>query len=355
MTRSHYLPAAYLGCFSIDTGPLRDRRIWILRRGRERASLERASKVLRVNNLYVPALDGRLDLESFWQRYERKLPSALRSLAAAGAVDALTWAHVLVPFVAGTLLRGPEFERRFRERVRGSPGDDDPAMLNVARLFEFQRILAPVLTARWIVLQSRDTELVVSDIGWVHASDPKAKNTGIAIVVDPRHVLMLVPAVSRVIAAWDGARWNAAIERGVLAAGSATALNALQARRADRLILGPRRKALELLREPLNAERAEGPEPLAAWGIHPLALVVHEFEWWRVVRALRMRPEDIDDFRLDFRLVDETEWYPSPILPTNLPEFESGLSLEGSLIRLTFTEGSDVNPASTQRDNANER
>ena len=180
MTLSHYLPAAYLGGFSSERGARRSRRVGVLRRGAPAPTLTRTGKLLRVRGLYEPSPVAPVDLERHWQRYERKLPSAIEMLVSGPLVDAATWLHVLIPFVTGTLLRGPEFERRFRQRIAGidldliSPGNE-----NGARLIESQRLFAPVMAARWVVLFSPEVELVTSDLGWVHASPHDGERIGL--------------------------------------------------------------------------------------------------------------------------------------------------------------------------------
>jgi hypothetical protein len=54
---------------------------------------------------------------------------------------------------------------------------------------------------------------------------------------------------------------------------------------------------------------------------------------------MRRRPAEIVDFPLDLGRGDRVGWEPpAVVLPTNLPEFPSGLSLEESSIWLRFNE-----------------
>jgi hypothetical protein len=335
MTLSHYLPAAYLGGFSSERGVRRTRRVWVLRRGAPGPTLTRAQKLLRVRGLYEPSPVAPVDLERHWQRYERKLPFAIEMLVSGSVMDAGTWLHVLVPFVTGTLLRGPEFERRLRQRIAGI----DPDLIsqgneNGARLIESQRLFAPVMAAHWVVLSSPESELVSSDLGWVHASPYDGQNIGVGIVLDPRHVLMLVPEVARPVLTWEGSGWVTTIERGVIPGAEARGLNELQAHRADRLIVGSSPSVLAPLRSALNGPRIDAPEPLGAWGIDSWTLVVHEFEWWRLARAINRSPAEITDFELSFAIANDDDFWPAVVLPVNLPEFESGLSLDAEVISL---------------------
>lgn len=338
MPQSHYLPAAYLGGLSTERGPRRDRRVWVLRRGASGPTLSRASKILRVRDLYSAEPSPGIDLERHWQGYEDVLPAAIASLTSGGPLDALTWLHVLVPWVTGTLLRGPEFERRFRGRLVGLEEWVEPWTINGGRLIEFQRLLAPVLTAHWVVLHSPDVELITSDIGWVHASVAASDSIGVGVVLGPRHILMLAPEKSRPVALWHEDRWLALFERGTVGAEEATALNRLQAGRAERLIVGASSGSVAAVTEALEGPRIQAPEPLGQWGIDPWVRVVHEFEWWRLARALRRQRDDITDFDLDFSVAKATGWWPIPVLPVNLPEFASGLAVHGPVLALTLND-----------------
>jgi len=145
---------------------------------------------------------------------------------------------------------------------------------------------------------------------------------------------MLVPEIARPVVTWDGSGWVATIEPGIIPGAEARTLNELQARRADRLIVGSSLAVLAPLRATLNEPRIDAPEPLGGWGVDARVLVVHEFEWWRLARAIRHSPAEIIDFELSFERANDYDWWPAVMLPANLPDFESGLSLEGDVISL---------------------
>ena len=81
--------------------------------------LDSASDVGCEKNLYTFFAAGdRGDpeqIEKLWSRYETDIPSALEKLID-GTLDAETWVRVLVPFVTGLLVRGPEWKKHFNRR-----------------------------------------------------------------------------------------------------------------------------------------------------------------------------------------------------------------------------------------------
>jgi hypothetical protein len=96
-------------------------------------------------------------VDEIWKEYERGLSNAIGELIA-GRVDARTWARILIPFVACMLVRGPDFADRFERRMAALEIDDIDGVhtadnVNMARLFELQRLLGPVAAAKWVVLE----------------------------------------------------------------------------------------------------------------------------------------------------------------------------------------------------------
>src|SRR5205807_1312050 len=109
----------------LDTGrPLRERTVWVRRRGVSRTFRERAQNLGYGRDLYTltGGVGGRdLDpgmVDRAWGAYEANLPVAIPALAdhAAHPVAARLWIGGLVPFVAGLFVRGPEFNWRFEVR-----------------------------------------------------------------------------------------------------------------------------------------------------------------------------------------------------------------------------------------------
>jgi hypothetical protein len=333
----HWLPAAYLARFS--PAPVRPRRksiVSVLWRGQQRANRARVETLTRQRGLYGGETGLGLDLERNWWAYEEDLPRVVDDLSTGALVSGGDWLHVLVPLVTTLLVRGPEFEQRFDRRIESQGGYlGADRMPNVSRLMEIQRFLAVVMVCRWTVAHS-SVPLIANDIGWTSAEE-RGDEPGVAVPLDPRHVLVVAPTQGRRVLDWDGRRWLAVIEREELAAGAAIEWNRMTALRAQRLVLGADESDVEPYDGDLTAERREYGDPFPTFGGR--LRIMHEFEWYRCAAAARRRPEDVGAFKLDFAADLGDGWRPAGVmLPTNLPEFATGLSLESSSIWLRFTE-----------------
>jgi hypothetical protein len=210
--RQHYHPASFVARFSADHDPdVRRRRLFVAQRNGKPFQVA-AENAAFVRHLYKDLVD------SIWTEYEERLPTALEALCyGTTELDADTWLRVLVPFVAALLLRGPDFEKRFTERAIRHFGDELRERMEEtageARVMELQRLLAPVLAARWVVMHaSGDTPVITSDVGWAPYGDPVNGEMGFAIPLNPKTILGLVPRRTRFVLAWNGTGWSALID-----------------------------------------------------------------------------------------------------------------------------------------------
>jgi hypothetical protein len=202
-----------------------------------------------------------------WTRYGRNMsrgyPRALDTLSDAGReVDAEPWLRVLVPFAAALLLRGRNFEARFTERVVKELDESIrprvAASAGDARMFELQRLLAPVLATRWVLMHaSPDSPVITSDTGWAPYRDALRGELGLAIPIDSNSVLGLVPARTRPAIYWNGSAWCAVIDHRKLNVGSHASLNPVFAQFAYLQVFGPTRASVEAVRDELS--RPGGP------------------------------------------------------------------------------------------------
>ena len=90
-----------------------------------------------------------------------------------------------VPFVAGLFARPPEFVDEFTERIpvelRNAPtgGMTQYEQATVARCQDFQRLLAPVMTAQWTIVHFPDTvQLTTNDRGFATTHVPAGALVG---------------------------------------------------------------------------------------------------------------------------------------------------------------------------------
>jgi hypothetical protein len=145
MPLHHFLPATYLACFSTDVNPERRQRMLAVGDKKEGKVFNApASKVCGINDLYT-LTENKTNpdlVDSAWTFYEKGLASALDQLIK-GTITCQIWANTLIPFVTGLLIRGPDFNERFENRIirlgvaELAPSDNT----NVARLFENQRLV----------------------------------------------------------------------------------------------------------------------------------------------------------------------------------------------------------------------
>lgn len=223
MAFDHYIPASYLGRFSQDTEPVRRRRrLWAVDKRDGRLYQATAGELCGLHNFYSLSLanqDPRF-VDSQWSGYENNLNAALDQMIA-GDIDALEWLKTLVVFVAALLVRGGDFDDRFTERfTEFGPGIERWTTrdnTNMMRLMELQRLFASVIGARWLLLEASGAHLqITNDLGYTPFMNPQRKESGIAIPVGFRHILLIIACRRRVIAHARDGSWYADVERGNL-------------------------------------------------------------------------------------------------------------------------------------------
>jgi hypothetical protein len=337
MPLDHYLPAAHLAAFSNEsTLPRRERHLVAGDLIEHHLVHGTAAGFCAEHDFYTltdhPSRPRLLD--EIFSSYEHDLPSAIDALLD-GSIDARTWARVLVPFVAGLLVRGPDFNTRFSHRLLALGLDSSPGNTNRARLFELQRLLAPVLAAEWIVLHATGPDPIIqSDVGYVGFTNVNLGHLGIAFPLRLDRVLVLVPRRAAPIVIESEGRWVPLVSHSHLAPGNHLGLNRTLASSAHRFVFGPDEKAIipHLSRQ---ATPSRVPESEELGFITGTLSVVHEFAWHRLVGVLEKSPFDPDtwDFSLDWHAI-AAGWAPLVILPTNLPEFPAPLSRSGPVISI---------------------
>jgi len=206
MAKHHYLPAALIGGFSADSSrPLRERVVWVRRRGVSRAFHNSAENLGYVRDLYTLIEDHGQPpdmIDRAWRVYEPGLPDGIAALIDSHArpLRADVWTRVLVPFAVGLFVRGPEFNRRFETRLVPIIGTTStfftPTRItdntNQARLFEMQRLMFPIVTAEWTVVHCTGSGIAItSDVGYCLMRHLQGGGVGYAIPLRPDAVLVL--------------------------------------------------------------------------------------------------------------------------------------------------------------------
>lgn len=366
----HYIPASFLGRFSPHAnGRLRERPVWVLEAGHERAQLSAAEEIGCEDNLYQLYSQQFLNqkspsvIDDAWARYEQRLGPALDELAKEGkkegclqTINAKDWLRVLVPFVASLFVRGKEFSARYGKRmsrIYATESFSDPEQqsdnTNVSRIMEFQRLLAPVMSARWLVMHTQsDHPVITNELGFTLFRPPDSSSDhGIAIPIGPRTILGLVPTWPvhgrcRCILKDRGTgQWRAVIEHGTLNPDDQRKFNGAMASIAQEFLVGPTAGSVEIHRQALDDNCLDLDMLKGFFWPNSKVLRAHEFEWHRVVTATSKKSSRLTQHDLQHKDWDviAKDWFPQPVIfPVNLRDFPSGLLLRGDKIYLAMTE-----------------
>jgi hypothetical protein len=348
MTLHHYLPATYLANFSADTHfPRRSRTLAVGDKRSGHVFITAAANVAAVHDLYTLST-GKLDsqmVDEIWSDYEAGLADAIQQLIDR-TLDAITWARILVPFVTCLFVRGPEFAIRFDTRMRqqGLLGlQPEPDSTNLARIMEVQRLLAPILTAKWLVLRVHgDGEVILNDLGFGGFVSPEASESGFSIPLNRDHVLMLIPQRDRIVATASGRTWMPSIAYADLRRNNHLQMNDALTQVAQRFVFGANE---EIVRQHLIRSDSALPVPefeeLGFIGSHLMR--VHEFTWYRLVSVLDKHPLSAESwsFELDFPAI-ASGWAPMPVLPVLGPYHPSAISRRKGLLRVTLYDPTNL-------------
>ncbi len=364
--RHHYIPACYIARFSSGSETSRRlRRVAILRRTASKVVLQTAEQVGAINHFYrnqVGSSSDPLSLERTWSAYEDELTYALDSLQEWGSptVTGRIWLRILVPFVAGLLVRGPDFNVRHAQRLESQGisladlGIDEARNSNTARLVELQRLLAGVMAAKWRILHFNSASLISNDLGYgIRRHGNNVQLFGYVIPLNSRMALEIIPARHREVLQPRGiGGWSPIIEHSM--GGDVDGLNRAIASIARDFVIGASDQEVIGYKEQLQQETGVPDPGLLGFPQGRLALA-HENEWHRLVSMLRYCPGDmrVGRFEIDW---DEvlSDWSPGIIYvvdlkrlpPTGLHESNGGISLT-----LHHVDGFSVNrSAKRERD-----
>ena len=138
----------------------------------------KAGNVGYVQNLYALDPEGPAgpDVDQSVSGYEAALPAALDLLEQSARVPLEVWLRSLVPWVTSAFVRGGGVRGALlgtASKMGAGPGENTADNANLARLLEFQRLLAPVMAARWMVLHRKSGEpFVINDLSLTLTQDP---------------------------------------------------------------------------------------------------------------------------------------------------------------------------------------
>lgn len=193
MSKQHYIPAAYIGNFSSKKLERnRESKIWVKRRSISIPYTQKAENVGYKKDLYVKSVDN------IWKHVEDRLIIVIEKLIEGykSPISADMWI-IMVRFIAQLFVRGFEFNSRYKDRMETMFNGKLDAKyyephIDFIRLFELQRIYAPIMYAEWVVWHNNTNKsIITNDLGFCLMFDNVTKKNGYAIPLDTNSVLSL--------------------------------------------------------------------------------------------------------------------------------------------------------------------
>lgn len=325
MAKDHYLPAAFIGRFSKKhTAPARSRPLWV--------NSHRAGKIIQTTPNNIGFKRGLYNLSNGknidkWG-YEQQLNRVLNNIGKSKEISLDDYLRVAVPFVTGLFVRGKEFNTRYENMPTIKHLMDsnliNPDNTNMGRAMRLQKMLAPVVGARWVVLHNHANSMPIlsNDLGLVPTVDMLTSDTGWAIPLDAYTVLGIFPSKSRRIATFHSGTWWAQVEHVYPDPQMFIGINNEIAKTASEFTFGPTRKSVEFT----VATREKQPDDLAyimEWSWAKMftgrELTKYDFHWYYLaaIAHKNVLPEGAEPYRFTLEDVGIGEkWSPSiPLLP----------------------------------------
>jgi len=284
--------------------------VWVARFGVRDPFATRASNVGYRRNLYTltasPHVGGDPDplfVDRALSGPEPRLPAAIRELIESDSrpLSAHTWAMTLVPFIAGLFVRTPEFALRFEARLKDLFGPAwrkvmaaaAPDNTNLVRLFELQRLYAPITRQEWTVVHfDRERPLVTNDCGYAPHQNSATGQLGYVIPLRPDAALVVKRGPHQLALAWSGDEWLVrGVEHATMSAGDAHGLNEVIAGNAIAEVYGPTRASTAAVQPHLatGPSVAIGPMFLAASSAE---LRASEMDWFKLLTLISAPPAE---------------------------------------------------------------
>jgi len=365
VTNQHFLPASYIGRFSLEkAGPWRKRTVWVQRVGRDpyQASAEYVGSSRRIYDREKPATTDAATIDNGW-KYESRFPLAINALDDRSTpLDGHLWAEVLVPFVSSLFIRGIDFAGRYETRIpglTGPPTDESAEPLfeswrdNTlsARQIEWQRILAPIMSAQWTVVHGSGTPvLATNDVAHCLMTKlgHRPDDVSYAIPISTSSVLVLERRAVRRILDWDGQRWTAPIAHRDTTDDDLTNCSRAIQRGAYMEVYGPTREVVALPTPDFRSKvPAVGPGLLIPHA-RSRALLPYLEDYFRVLTLLGYSPTEYQARQegIDWAVVAQS-WTSMVQLVVNMPRFPGGIAVSplAAYVDLTRFSIEDVESA----------
>lgn len=288
----------------------------------------------------------RTTVDPFVNGYEAELPAALDALEGSTGPSWEQWLRALVPYIASLFVRGRDFTSEFRQRpLLQAVGDEfnTDSNANSARILEFNRLLAPVMCARWVVLRRMGGEsFVLNDRGFVVTTDPRSGDVGWACPIGPDTMIGIFPEEVTPLVIRVNGIWFPALERVNLDAAESARFNDAMARTASSEVFGRDKAVIDRLLPAIGSQSEGAERSNGLWPFSHRARVAHDRDWHRLVSALHANPRD---GALDLQSFDPEAlaagWCPPLIMTLNMREFRTGLFQEDDTVWGVMTEPPD--------------
>jgi hypothetical protein len=349
MPRHHILPATYLARFSDNPIiPTRNSKVYVTNVDSGKSFFSSVSNIACEKNFYSLFLgtndkEENLELlEEIWAGYETNLSNAIDKLIRS-EIDAITWVRVLIPFVTGVFVRNHDFKKRYENRslIKALSKENVTSDINNIRLMEYQRLLAPITAAKWIVLNTvGDEPIINNDLGYIPFQYHSSNVFGYAIPLDSRHALAIIPCSSRTLLKFDENEWKPIIDYRILTPKSLSDFNMVIAQNAEKFIFGQSEFILQNYLQQ-RKESKTPPDPGQLGFISGNIGVAFEFTWHRLASFLSKYDSSVQshDFSIDWNALKKG-WIPFVVFPANLVEFPSALTCLGNTVVINFYDPS---------------
>jgi hypothetical protein len=319
MAKDHYLPAAFIGRFSDETTERRrNRSIWIHNGKANKILVTTPSAVGYKTGLYNLANGTDIDKWS----YEDSLNRVLGRISEGKVLSLDDYLRVAVPFVTGLFVRGKEFNKRYEEMptIKHLAESDliNTDNTNMSRIIRLQRMLAPVTTARWVVLHSTAAQPVISnDLGLTLTKNLANGEIGWAIPLDKQTILGIFPLKRRSIAYYEHCVWTANIEHLYPDPSMFEGINEQIAKSASEFVFGPTRESVAGV-QPSITKSAEDLAIVmeAGWNevFERKEYAAHERDWQYLSAIANLNLNPRNALRYEFKVTDldiKNKWFPT--------------------------------------------
>jgi len=134
---------------------------------------------------------------------------------------------------------------------------------DVARILELQRLLAPTMAAKWIVMKViGDQNLIINDNGYIPYWDSPFNQSGYALPLTQNYILGILPNLQKPIAYMENNTWYPVILYADLESNDQLGFNKISIEYAKNFIYGDTKALLEIYSRPKNQEVISLPEPI---------------------------------------------------------------------------------------------